>query len=170
LGSIGDDSASGRSPPKRFERFDSDRQVTNLQILTSNALTNFASQSPRGGRNSPSATLPNTQEDSISSIFRSWLRPVERGDFSPICGQAANLDAKELTVIKKIIAATLGLAIVTGSFGAETIIYTYDAKGRLIKVVRTGTVNNNVTTDYTHDKANNRKTVVTTNSPNPPSP
>jgi hypothetical protein len=73
-------------------------------------------------------------------------------------------------VIKKIVVTSIGLAIVTGAFGAETITYTYDAKGRLIRVVRTGTVNNNVTTEYTHDKANNRKTVVTTNSPNPPPP
>jgi hypothetical protein len=53
---------------------------------------------------------------------------------------------------------------------AETITYTYDAKGRLVKVVRTGTVNNNVTTDYVHDKADNRKNVKVTNSPNPPPP
>ena len=52
----------------------------------------------------------------------------------------------------------------------ETITYTYDAKGRLKTVVRTGTVNNNVTTNYTHDKANNRKNVTVTNSPNPPPP
>lgn len=51
---------------------------------------------------------------------------------------------------------------------AETITYTYDAKGRLVKVVRTGTVNNNVTVDYEHDKADNRTRLKTTNSPNPP--
>jgi hypothetical protein len=50
----------------------------------------------------------------------------------------------------------------------ETITYSYDAKGRLVKVVRTGTVNNNVTTEYEHDKADNRKKVKTTNSPNAP--
>jgi YD repeat-containing protein len=49
---------------------------------------------------------------------------------------------------------------------AETITYKYDAKGRLIEVKRTGTVNNNVQTNYTHDKANNRKTVVVTGSGN----
>jgi hypothetical protein len=69
-----------------------------------------------------------------------------------------------------LISAALALSLVTGAFGTETIVYTYDAKGRLVRVVRTGTVNNNVTTDYTHDKANNRKTVVTSNSPNPPPP
>jgi coenzyme F420-reducing hydrogenase delta subunit len=51
-------------------------------------------------------------------------------------------------------------------YAAETITYSYDAKGRLVKVVRTGTVNNNVITNYTQDKADNRKTVVVTGSGN----
>jgi hypothetical protein len=53
---------------------------------------------------------------------------------------------------------------------AETITYTYDAKGRVVKVVRTGTVNNNVQTQYTHDKVDNRKRVVVTGSTNPTPP
>ena len=74
--------------------------------------------------------------------------------------------------MKMISLIALVIALLAGALAlaAETITYTYDAKGRLIRVVRTGTVNNNVTTVYTHDKANNRKTVVTTNSPNPPPP
>ena len=64
------------------------------------------------------------------------------------------------------IGALLGLSTATNA--AETITYTYDAKGRLVKVVRTGTVNNNVTVDYEHDKADNRTRLKTTNSPNPP--
>ena len=44
----------------------------------------------------------------------------------------------------------------------ETVTYTYDAKGRLVKVVHTGTVNNNLTTTYGHDKADNRTNVTTT--------
>lgn len=67
----------------------------------------------------------------------------------------------------------IAFAIITmafPAFAAETITYTYDAKGRVIKVVRTGTVNNNVTYDYVVDKADNRKNVKVTNSPNPPSP
>jgi YD repeat-containing protein len=63
-----------------------------------------------------------------------------------------------------VIAAVLVLASATQA--AETITYSYDAKGRLIKVVRTGSVNNGVQTVYTHDKANNRKAVVVVNSPN----
>lgn len=51
---------------------------------------------------------------------------------------------------------------------AETQKYRYDPKGRLVKVERTGTVNNNVTTEYTRDKADNRTRLKTTGSPNPP--
>ena len=60
------------------------------------------------------------------------------------------------------------LAIATPAIAAETVTYTYDAKGRLVKVVHTGSVNNNVTVDYEHDKADNRTRLKTTNSPNPP--
>lgn len=60
------------------------------------------------------------------------------------------------------------LVPITEVNAAETITYSYDAKGRLVKVVRTGTVNNNVTVEYTHDKADNRTRLKTTNSPNPP--
>jgi YD repeat-containing protein len=60
------------------------------------------------------------------------------------------------------LAATLAA---TSASAAETITYTYDAKGRLVKVERTGTVNNNVKTEYTHDKADNRTNVKTTGAP-----
>lgn len=66
-----------------------------------------------------------------------------------------------------IIAASL---CTSNAQAAETITYTYDAKGRLVKVVRTGTVNNNIQTQYTHDKADNRKAVVITGSANTPPP
>ena len=52
------------------------------------------------------------------------------------------------------------------ALAGETTTYTYDAKGRLVKVVHTGTVNNNVQTTYTHDKADNRKNTTTTGAPN----
>jgi hypothetical protein len=53
---------------------------------------------------------------------------------------------------------------------AETITYKYDAKGRLVEVKRAGSVNNNVTTTYQHDKADNRKNITTTGSANAPPP
>ena len=49
----------------------------------------------------------------------------------------------------------------------EMIAYSYDAKARLVKMVRTGTVNNNVTTEYEHDKADNRKKVEAIIRPTP---
>jgi hypothetical protein len=73
--------------------------------------------------------------------------------------------------MKIIRAGLLGLLLLGAASPAtstETVTYTYDAKGRLVKVVRTGTVNNNVTVEYTHDKADNRTRLKTTNSPNTP--
>ena len=62
----------------------------------------------------------------------------------------------------------LGLAgIAIAAWANETITYTYDARGRLVKVVRTGSVNNNVSANYSYDKADNR-TNVNVVSPNSP--
>jgi YD repeat-containing protein len=61
-----------------------------------------------------------------------------------------------------LIGAVLGVVLGKSVGAAETITYTYDAKGRLVTVVRSGTVNNGVTTTYSHDKANNRTAVVKT--------
>ena len=62
--------------------------------------------------------------------------------------------------------AIAGLAA-AAAVATETITYTYDARGRLVKVERTGTVNNNVKAEYKYDKADNRTNVNVT-SPNPP--
>ena len=43
---------------------------------------------------------------------------------------------------------------------AETITYSYDAKGRVTKVVRSGPPGT-TTTAYDHDKADNRRRVLT---------
>lgn len=66
--------------------------------------------------------------------------------------------------------AAVAAAVAGAAYGAETIKYIYDARGRLIRVERTGTVNNNVTTNYTIDKADNRISKSTSGSPNPPPP
>lgn len=47
--------------------------------------------------------------------------------------------------------------IPASALASETTTYTYDAKGRLVKVVHTGTVNNGITKEYTYDEADNRK-------------
>jgi YD repeat-containing protein len=66
--------------------------------------------------------------------------------------------------IELIVTGALLTAAVAAS-ASETITYTYDAKGRLIKVVHTGTVNNNVTAEYTHDHADSRTNVKVTGAP-----
>ena len=64
----------------------------------------------------------------------------------------------------------LALCLSVPASAAETITYTYDARGRLKEVQRTGTVNNGVNTTYTIDKADNRTNKTTTGSPNGPPP
>ncbi len=69
-----------------------------------------------------------------------------------------------------LISFSVIVAIPALALAGETVNYTYDAKGRLVKVERSGSVNNNVTTNYSHDKADNRTNVTVTGSPNPPPP
>ncbi len=47
----------------------------------------------------------------------------------------------------------------SAALATETITYTYDARGRLVRVVHTGTVNNNNQACYKYDKADNRTNV-----------
>ena len=72
---------------------------------------------------------------------------------------------KQVRIGVAVLLAAAGPALV---LAAETITYTYDARGRLVKVERSGTVNNGVRAEYKHDKADNRTTVTVTGSPNPP--
>ncbi len=63
----------------------------------------------------------------------------------------------------KYFIAAVALTSIASLASAETTIVTYDAKGRVVQVVRS----NGVVTSYTYDKADNRKRVVTTGAPNP---
>lgn len=66
-----------------------------------------------------------------------------------------------------VCAASIVLAaMASGMAGAsETTNYTYDAKGRLVQVAHSGTINNNVVTNYSFDKADNRVNVNVTGAP-----
>ena len=69
--------------------------------------------------------------------------------------------------MKKALLAAGSLAVAgSAALATETIRYNYDSRGRLVEVERTGSVNNNVTTSYSHDKADNRRTRTTTGAPN----
>ena len=63
-----------------------------------------------------------------------------------------------------IVLAVAALAA-TAAVASETITYTYDARGRLVKVERSGSVNNGVKAEYKYDKGDNR-TNVNVVSPN----
>ena len=67
--------------------------------------------------------------------------------------------------LEKWLLSLAALGCAAAAFAAETITYRYDARGRLVKVERTGTVNNNVNTSYTYDKADNRTNKTVTGAP-----
>ena len=50
----------------------------------------------------------------------------------------------------------------SSAYAEETVTYTYDARGRLVKVERTGDVNDGAKVEYDLDKADNRKKVKST--------
>ncbi len=68
-----------------------------------------------------------------------------------------------------VMLATIGCAITASwAMATETVTYSYDARGRLVKVVHTGTINNNLKVEYVHDKADNRVNVKVTGAPSTP--
>ena len=66
----------------------------------------------------------------------------------------------------KVLLVLAALGVAAAAVATETITYTYDARGRLVKVERKGSVNDNVKAEYKYDKADNR-TNVNVVSPNP---
>jgi YD repeat-containing protein len=73
--------------------------------------------------------------------------------------------------ISKIATSLIAIGLLsTAALATETITYTYDARGRLVKVVHTGTVNTNNQACYKYDKADNRTQVQTTVASLPPCP
>ena len=71
-----------------------------------------------------------------------------------------------LRVLSGIISTCVLVSHPLEVLAAETITYTYDAKGRLVRAERSGSVNNNVKVEYEHDRASNRKRAKVTNAPN----
>lgn len=67
------------------------------------------------------------------------------------------------------IGAVIGIAaisaIAAAALASETVTYTYDARGRVVAVKHSGTINNNVAANYTYDKADNRTNKTVTGAP-----
>lgn len=63
--------------------------------------------------------------------------------------------------------AGLAMALITDTpaIASETINYTYDVHGRLVKVTHSGTVNNNVVVNYSFDNTDDRVNVNVTGAP-----
>lgn len=65
--------------------------------------------------------------------------------------------------MKTVSKAAAGVLLaVAASAQAETVTYSYDARGRLVRVERAGGVNNGKVTTYVHDRADNRVAKTTT--------
>ena len=76
-----------------------------------------------------------------------------------------------MALTSKLALATLALGLFGSvALAGETVTYTYDARGRLIKVVHTGTVNNDNQVCYKLDKAGNRTRVKSTVGTTPTCP
>ena len=65
----------------------------------------------------------------------------------------------------RLVAAILALGAAGAATAAETIAYTYDARGRLVKVVRSGGPANGTQVEYTLDPASNRVKKKVTGAP-----
>lgn len=65
---------------------------------------------------------------------------------------------------RAIIVAVIAVLAVAAS-AAETVNYTYDAQGQLLKVVRKGGVNDGAVTTYDYDNAANITNKTTTGAP-----
>jgi hypothetical protein len=67
--------------------------------------------------------------------------------------------------IEMLLLAASALTMAAAAYAAETLTYTYDARGRLVRVLHNGSVNNNVSTNYQYDKADNRTLKNITGAP-----
>jgi hypothetical protein len=66
---------------------------------------------------------------------------------------------------EKWLAAATIAGLAAAAMAAETINYSYDSRGRLVKVERSGSVNNGVASNYVIDKADNRTTKTMSGAP-----
>jgi hypothetical protein len=88
---------------------------------------------------------------------------VSRGASSIISIDGAKLTENVRQVFRwalRIAPCAAALLIVSPAPASETVSYGYDVFGRLVKVGRSGTVNNGATSCYAYDKTDNRSNVT----------
>ena len=70
---------------------------------------------------------------------------------------------------RRTIIELVSTAIITAIAGvaaaSETVTYSYDALGRLVKTQHAGSINNNVISNYVYDPAGSRNQVQVTGAP-----
>ncbi|GAA0474997.1 hypothetical protein GCM10009096_15750 [Parasphingorhabdus litoris] len=69
-------------------------------------------------------------------------------------------------IFRTSIVAFVALFTVAPATASETVTYTYDELGRLVRTSQTGSVNNGVVTDIDYDDAGNRTQYTVSGSPN----
>jgi hypothetical protein len=74
-----------------------------------------------------------------------------------------NNPSKRLRIAVAIL-SLIGI-VASAAWASETISYSYDARGRIITVGHSGSVNNNVVSNYSYDKADNRTNKNVTGAP-----
>lgn len=67
--------------------------------------------------------------------------------------------------VEILAAAGIALTAAAAAHATEILTYSYDARGRLIRVQHNGSVNANVVTNYVLDKADNRTLKNVTGAP-----
>ena len=67
--------------------------------------------------------------------------------------------------LHKWLLAAAAATTAAAAVAAETIAYKYDARGRLVKVERSGGPKSGAATSYSYDKADNRTNKTTTGAP-----
>lgn len=73
---------------------------------------------------------------------------------------------KRQACVRVVISLALAWHVIMPAFAQETTTYTYDAKGRVTNVVRSGGPSGGASTTYQYDPADNRTNVTVAGSPN----
>jgi hypothetical protein len=90
------------------------------------------------------------------------IRHIEVRVAMLVCSESTRGDMRIKSMFGAACAAILMIAGV--ALASETVLYVYDARGRLIRVEHSGEVNSNIVANYTYDPAGNRANVKVTGS------